>query len=169
MDHPTARSTGLISERVGDEVVVLDEVAGIAHCLSPALAAVWDACDGTAAPSMITEYTGLTTVVVDAAIAELCELGLLEEVMDESRPPGDEADEFSRRDVIGRLAKRTAIATSVPLAYSLAVGSPANADSRTCVQFTCSTNSDCNSGLIVILGICRGASRCSAATGRCVY
>ena len=44
--RPTARRTGVLTEDVGDEVVVFDRETGNAHRLNRAATFVWRRCDG---------------------------------------------------------------------------------------------------------------------------
>jgi hypothetical protein len=76
---------GLLTERVGDEVIVIDQVAGRAHCLSGLAAAIWSRCDGTHDVTRLAELSGATPARIEAALAELDELGLLDCVADQSR------------------------------------------------------------------------------------
>jgi hypothetical protein len=44
---PESRKKGLIVQESSDEVVVYDTERHKAHCLTPAVARVWQSCDGT--------------------------------------------------------------------------------------------------------------------------
>jgi hypothetical protein len=71
------RREELLSEWVGDEVVVLDGESGQAHCLSGAAAAIWERCDGQHDVSALAQSSGQERSAVETALDELARLGLL--------------------------------------------------------------------------------------------
>ena len=80
---PEARSDGLLTEAVGDELVIFDTETNEAHALKPLAAAVFAACDGSTPATELAAHVSakLGRVVdvaeVDAAVVELEETGLL--------------------------------------------------------------------------------------------
>ena len=80
---PEARGDGLLTEAVGDELVIFDTETNEAHALKPLAAAVFAACDGsTPAAELAARVSAkLERVVdvadVDAAVLELEETGLM--------------------------------------------------------------------------------------------
>jgi DNA-binding MarR family transcriptional regulator len=74
-----ARRDGVLSERLGEEIVLYDQEADTAHCLAPALAAVWEHADGTRSDTQIAHATGLDERDVADALDQLREAGLLEQ------------------------------------------------------------------------------------------
>ena len=81
--YPEARSDGLLTEAVGDELVIFDTETNEAHALKPLAAAVFAACDGSTPATELAAHVSakLGRVVdvaeVDAAVVELEETGLL--------------------------------------------------------------------------------------------
>jgi DNA-binding MarR family transcriptional regulator len=115
--RPRAREDGLVAERVDDGLVIFDERSQTAHYLSGAAASVWDCCDGQLAQDQIAAQLHLTQEMVELAVAELLQAGLLEE---RSAEHG-----YSRREAAIRLAQAGGAAFAAPLIYSVAV--PASA------------------------------------------
>lgn len=83
-DFPTARTTDLVTERVGDELVIYDGASSEAHCLNALASAVFAAADGktsTADLAAIASRELNETVdvpAVEQALVELQERGLVE-------------------------------------------------------------------------------------------
>ena len=75
---PLARSTDLIVEEHGDELLVYDTRADVGHCLSPAAARIWRRCDGRTPPDGLSAQLALEGDAVDQALAELEACALLE-------------------------------------------------------------------------------------------
>ena len=75
---PCKRWDGLISEPVGAELVVYDEVTQRAHALSEDVAVVWRACDGRRSVEAIASESGLPVERVSVVVAELDGCDLLE-------------------------------------------------------------------------------------------
>lgn len=84
IQRPTARPSGLLTEKVGNETVIYDLGTKDVHCLNPLAAAVFEHCDGRLTHAQIAELaaeqlgTPITTDEVDAAVAQLGERGLLD-------------------------------------------------------------------------------------------
>lgn len=74
---PQAREFRHVRELDG-ELVIVDDVLDVAHRLRPDAARIWRACDGAADPAAIARTAGVPQPTADAALAELCRLGLLE-------------------------------------------------------------------------------------------
>lgn len=123
-DRPRARIDGVVSERVGDDLVIYDETSQSAHSLSAAAASVWSLCDGNHSSSMIAAELNLEPELVGRAVEELSKSGLLDEA------PAD-GSFVSRRDAAKRLAQIGGAAFVAPMIYSVAVG-PAMAAASTC-------------------------------------
>jgi hypothetical protein len=142
---PEARADGLLTEQVGDEVVVYDTESKDVHCLSPLAAAVFEHCDGRSDPAAIAESVGVrlgrpvTKGEVSEAIAQLEERSLLE------RPPLLLHQEgVSRRDLAKKTARVGAAVASVPLITSIVA--PTAAMAATQIPSGCGgcgQNSDC--------------------------
>jgi hypothetical protein len=115
-DKPRARTENLLGERVGEDLVIYDELTKTAHCLPLEAAAVWERCDGRTAPREIAAALQVPSGTVDRAVAELRDAGLLIDA------PG-----HTRRDVAKRFAvvggaalAGPALLTSMPVAAAAA-------------------------------------------------
>lgn len=119
-DRPRARSEGVVTERIEDELVVYDELSHTAHCLSRDAASVWERCDGRRSEAEIAEQLELAPATVERAVEALGECGLLDQGPAAGRG-------YSRREATLRLAKAGGAAFAAPLIYSAAVASVAAA------------------------------------------
>lgn len=78
-----ARADGLVTERVGDELVVYDSQTSEAHCLHPLAAAVFTAADGHSSPAAIAANVSaqlgdrFEVEHIEMALAELEDRGLV--------------------------------------------------------------------------------------------
>jgi DNA-binding transcriptional ArsR family regulator len=122
--YPRARDEGIISEEVGDELMVYVEATRTAHALSADAVSVWRRCDGHSSAKEIARRVGLEQPRVAQALDELSGAGLIEE-----------QEGISRRALYKRIAKLGAAAVSAPLIYSIAVPAPGAAASSTCGTF----------------------------------
>jgi hypothetical protein len=135
---PQARA-GLITRRVGEEVVVYDPGSHTAHCLNRTAALVFDAAQGEAdvagLADRLSEQQGspIPEDVVRLAVTQLAEANLLD-LGDPSReePP-------SRRQVLRRVGIGMAVLT--PAVVSLLVPTPAEA-LNTCIPHTACTTTN---------------------------
>lgn len=109
----------LVLEEVGEETVIFDPVANMAHTLDGAASRVWRALESTSDPKAIASITDLSEAQVIGTIERLLEIGLIE-------APG-----VSRRAALRRLAVAGAVvaAVEIPTIISLAVPAPAAAAS----------------------------------------
>lgn len=123
--RPMARTDGVITERIDDELVVYDQMNQMAHCLSPDATRVWERCDGRRSEAEIARALDLAPSAVQQALDELSGCGLLD------HPPVPVGG-YSRRQALGRIATVGGASFTAPLIYSVVVGSPAAAAS-TCV------------------------------------
>jgi hypothetical protein len=147
-EAPLARSSDLIIEELGDELLVYDTNNDRAHSLSPEAARVWHACDGRTTAERLTVQLGLEREVVDQALEELSACELLEV------RPMIVADGSTRREVTIKMAKVGAAAAAAPLILSVAA-QPAYAAATLnfCIGFSS--------------GNCGGSSGCSKSVGCC--
>jgi hypothetical protein len=128
-----ARRERLLVERLGDEVVVYDQDADVAHCLAPSVAAVWEHADGTRDVAALAAATGLSDTEVDDALVQLRTVGLIEE----PTVYGGE-DGHTRREATKRIARVGALAAAAPLIYTLAISpAAAMASGNVCSQQHC--------------------------------
>lgn len=119
---PLARSTDLIVEELGDELLVYDEQTNRGHCLSPNAARVWRRCDGRTPVAGLSAQVDLDAETVDRALDELMGCGLLES--------GRSANGgTTRRELTIRLAKAGGAVAAAPLIVSITAPTPAAAQS----------------------------------------
>jgi hypothetical protein len=147
-DAPLARSSDLIIEELGDEVLVYDTKADRGHSLSPEAAKIWNNCNGRTTAEMLSAQLGLDPETVDRALDELTTCELLEV------RPMIVADGSTRREVTMKLAKVGAAAAVAPLILSVAAPSAhAAATLAFCNQFS-SGNCGGNTGCSKTVGCC---------------
>lgn len=129
---PRARTEDLLVEQIGDEAVVFDASSNAAHCLSPLATAVFTAADGRNRLEDLAEVAGtslgepVTVEAVDAAVAELQELGLID------APSG-----MTRRAMVGRTAMATAALSAAPLVTSVATAATTTSKPSSCPMSKC--------------------------------
>src|SRR5262245_46294521 len=82
--NPIARTTGLTSKKLGDELVVFDSTNGSVHHLNRVAEMVWRACDGRTDAAALARLVARSTRVADAgpavelALEQLSRRGLLQ-------------------------------------------------------------------------------------------
>jgi hypothetical protein len=145
-EMPQARADQLVSRSVRNELVVYDERAATAHALSPAAAAVWRECTGSQTVAAIVDRLGLDPALVQRALADLEDRGLLVPAGPLTVAPATDtkgsganlhvepvepAAGVSRREAAMRFAKLGGAALAAPLVYSVAIG-PAIAAASPC-------------------------------------
>ena len=128
IQFPIRKKDRLSAQQVGTEVVLFNEVTGKAICLNRMSAAVWEHCDGKMSVAAIAEATTaelkapLTVELVQYALRELCQKGLLE---------NDEAiakllgPMVSRRAMVQKLGKGAAML--LPIVAAVAIPRKAHA------------------------------------------
>ena len=147
---PKARTEGVITETVDDEIVVYDLDSQVAHSLTAVAASVWERCDGHASPAEIANGLGLPAAAVQQALDELQGCNLLDD--------GPELGEgYSRRQAVTKIAKVGGAAFTAPLIYSVVVGSAAAAAS-------CLANGQPDPSCVAGPGAKAGSTRCCSAS-----
>lgn len=150
---PTARSHGLIVERLGEETLVYDTDTDRAHSLGPLASSVLDHCDGQSTIAAVAGRLGLPQAHVLDALAELEGCGLLVR------------DGLSRRDAVRKVAVvGAAAAAGAPLIKSIVAPAPAQAGSPVCIatgQSGCLIDPDCCSNCCTD-GTCSPSEDCFA-------
>ena len=135
--HPIARSDDLLVSRLEDEVVVFDQRSERYHHLNPLAAFVWERCDGETDVDSLTEKAsesfGLesTRPMVDEALVELTEAGLLEAGTEEMQVEESVGKGVSRRSALRKMAATGAAVAALPLVTTMAAPDPAAARSPT--------------------------------------
>jgi hypothetical protein len=122
-----ARRDRVLVERVGDEVVLYDQEADVAHCLPASVAAVWEHADGTRSDQQLATITGLTRDALHDALEELHAAELT------VTPPG-----HTRREAAKRILRTGALAAAAPLIYTVAIApATAMASAGACLNTGC--------------------------------
>lgn len=117
---------GLVTERVGGELLVYDGTRSEAHALNDAAALVFELCDGaTSRATMAAEVARRSALpadeeIVEYALAELADAGLV--VVDEPPAPG-----LTRRALMRRLGLTVVTAAALPVVESIVAPSIAAA------------------------------------------
>lgn len=153
--RPRARRDGVLRRTLGDETVVYDLETHEAHCLNPAAAWVWQHADATRTVAQLTARLasdlGLPEDedLVWLSLVELEEAGL----MDDSPMTAPAAT--TRRELLGRLARTSALALAAPAVSTVVV--PTASAAATCLDAgeMCVSGVECCSG-ICFGGICAG-------------
>src|SRR5579862_460857 len=122
--RPLARTDGLIVEELQREVLIYDQQTDEAHCLSPAAAQVWRACDGETSREQLAAQLELDGAMVTQALDELEACGLLDGIASRG---------VTRRQATARFAKIGAAAAAAPLVYSIVSPFPAAAATITAI------------------------------------
>jgi hypothetical protein len=115
------RVEDVLIERMADEILVMKEESMEAHALNQSAATVYDLCDGNTSKSEmaaeIHRRTGLPAdeEIVDLALAELVETGLVTLDRPKSEPP------VTRRSLIRRLTLSSTLALLLPVVETVTV------------------------------------------------
>jgi len=173
MQNPQARTDGMVSRRLDDELIILDSVSNVAHCLSPEAAEVWRLCDGESSPEQIAANAGLSGERLSEVLETLHDADLLEADLPET-PRDADAEEYgedmlghgspgkpgalSRREATKRFAQLSAVALGAQLIYSIGVPAAAAAASGIACSEDCASLST---------DLCYPYT-CDATTGKCV-
>ncbi len=155
--YPCARRDGLVSELVGDELVLYDKRTQTAHSLSADATLIWGRCDGRTSPAQIANALALEPAIVRRALTDLTDAGLLE---------AQGARSYSRREAAKRLAKVGGAALLAPTVYSVAIRPPAAAASpQTCEQGHCLATADTAADAKSLAdGVCTSNPGCSPSS-----
>jgi hypothetical protein len=174
--RPLARTENVVVESVGDETVVYDTSAHVAHALKPLAAAVFAYADGTNTPSEIAELASyrLDTSVTEADVVEA--LDQLEATALLDGPVLDVNTGVSRRTALKTFAAAGAgsmlvmsVATTAAQACSTCTTVPSS--SQTCNSagigqagpgsadcYTCNSSSQCGSSGLCCCAPCEDSS-----------
>ena len=125
--HPRAIGQGLLTDQIGDELLIYNRETHQAYCLIPAAAAVWRWCDGQTSVAELSQKLRDSVdpqaddAAVEKLLAELDQAGLLESA---SLPRGESVSR--RRALIGlggAIAGAVAVMT-VHVPSAMAAASP---------------------------------------------
>lgn len=141
---PKARpASEILVEELADEVLVYDQVAHQAHCLSPAAARVFRLCDGVHTRAEA-EAALASEASLDAILAQLTQAGLIVQ----PRPARSRPDRIDRRR--RAMIRKTAFIAGAVIAspfISSIVAPPALAASSQCggkLEPCCTSGMACN-------------------------
>ncbi len=168
MRLPLARSEGLVTEELGNELLVYDLKSDNAHCLSATAGQVWQASDGKTATATIAAQLGLETDEVTRAVNELNDCELLV-------APTLDGLALTRRDLSFKVAKVGAAAATLPLILSIAAPAAAQTQSQiaACAALSGASGScgTCNQGGTPSICCCchlgPGNKFCAAGDAHC--
>jgi len=131
-DRPVARSQDLLSEEIGDELLVYEERDHTAHRLNRTAALVWQSSDGTRTVADL-------VAVLGEQLGELADEDLVRVTLDRLDDSGliasgytgrePVAEQLSRRRFMRRASAAGAAALAVPVVQSVVVPTAAAADS----------------------------------------
>ena len=144
---PRARTDRLLTQELGDELLVYDLDSNEAHCLNQTAALVWKHADGKMSVSQIAcllaNVTGsqVHEEVVLMACHQLGKCKLLQGQL----PGSSKSPRLSRRDLIRRIGSAAAI--SLPLVSSIVA--PGAVQAATCIPSgqACTTGAQCCTGV----------------------
>jgi hypothetical protein len=143
---PAARTEDLIVQEIADEVLVYDQRRHQAHCLNETAARVWRGLDGQSTARQVAarlssqQGVEMSAAVVELAVDQLQRSGLLSGAQAANAVSG-----VSRRAML----KRVGVGAAVALPVVASIVAPRAAQAATCggPGATCSTSSQCCSGV----------------------
>jgi hypothetical protein len=154
--RPKARSAELYVEELDNELLIYDQFANRAHCLSSTAAQVWRACDGYTTTEVIANTLDLDAETLERALYELEECALLEE---------EPSLGHTRRETMIKFGKYGA-AASLPFIYStlgpvaMAAATPTPAQ---CLFYSAASCDGCT-GICGCCCCCQGCGGAAATT-----
>ena len=144
---PSARTERLLTQELGDELLIYDLDSNEAHCLNQTAALVWKHADGKMRvgqiASLLENVTG--SQVHDEVVLMAChQLGKCK-LLQGDMPSTSKSPRLSRRDVIRRIGSAAAI--SLPLVASIVA--PGAVQAATCIPSgqACTTGAQCCTGV----------------------
>ena len=147
---PVARSEEIITKRIDGELLVYNRLRDEAHCLNETAAAIWKRCDGRTTPNEIAELLSkengspIDEKLIWLGLDELRRKHLLLETDDQPERARPRLT-LSRREAIRRIGLGAAIA--LPVIVTITAPTPAQAGTCKHNNVTCSTGSECCSGV----------------------
>jgi hypothetical protein len=170
--RPIARTEGLMTEEVDDELLVYDQRHESAHRLNRTAAIVWRNADGNRSVGDLVKVLAETLGDLadeDLVMVALDDLGRSGLLLDDEPRPADET-RVSRRRFIRRVGVVGTAALALPIVYSMASPTPAAAQSDVCY---CYCYCPCDICYCICYCDCEGldgakscASCASCATGK---
>jgi hypothetical protein len=163
MIKPNARTTGLLTEQIGDELVIYDQEKKRAHRLNRTSAAVWRKCDGT---KTVEDIAKLLQEELNPAADESLVLLTLSQLdtahlLQESIQLSTQQSRTSRRDFVRKVGAVGIVSILLPLVTTMALPTPAQAQ-------TCTGCGDCIIGCGICVTACGSCIlECGACTSEC--
>ncbi len=151
MNTPLAETRNLLVQRVDGETLVYDTRRNRVHCLSPAAARIWRACDGTRAAADLTAFldppagsSGAAAALVEELLARLKKARLI-------TASGVEPECPARRDLLRRAGIAALATTAVA---SIVAPLPAQAG-------TCLGNNAAACNIVTVGQCCQNKKTCT--------
>ena len=141
--NPKARQTDLVTQEIGDELLVYDLKTNKAYCLNETSALIWQLCNGENSVTEIAEQmsTKMRAVITEdfvwIALDQLNKDELLEEGIK------NQFEGLNRREIIRKVGFASIVA--LPVVSSIVAPTASNAASLLANLSTCSSNGDCAS------------------------
>jgi len=117
---PARRVADLVTTETSSDLIIYDQKAAEIHTLNDVTATVWQALDGISTVQMVSLKTGYSAEVVQKAVTQLADAGLLE---------GDLATGIRSNQSRRTLLKKAGIAASIPVLISVTAPMAASAAS----------------------------------------
>jgi hypothetical protein len=149
---PSARSNGLVGQRLEGEVLVYDTERHAAHCLNQNAALIWEHCDGKRTASQLSEILQSANGSPAATSKEKDDLVWIAlDQLDKSRLlegpviRPEKIDGMTRR----QLMKAAGIAALIAVPVVSTIVAPTSAQASTCAASgqSCTISAECCSGL----------------------
>ena len=138
---PVARTSNLVVQYSGNEVLIYDLKINKAYCLNETSTIVYQSCDGKTNFEDLRAKSNFTDEIIYLALDGLKEAELLDESENHISPFND----LSRRAAIRRIGAASVVA--LPVIASLVAPSAASAQSCKADGQTCSSNAECCNGV----------------------
>src|SRR5882724_9446465 len=155
---PSARSNGLVVQRLEGEVLVYDTERHAAHCLNQNAALIWEHCDGTRTASQLSEILQSANGSPKTTSKEKDELVWI--ALDQLDKSHLLEGPVTRPEVIAgmtrrQLMKAAGIAALIAVPVVSTIVAPKAAEASTCLASGqgCSSSAQCCSGLCSV-GAC---------------
>ena len=134
---PVARTSNLVVQYSGNEVLIYDLEINKAYCLNETSTIVYQSCDGKTNFEDLRAKSNFTDEIIYLALDGLKEAELLDESEDHISPFND----LSRRAAIRKIAAASVVA--LPVIASLVAPSAVSAQSCKALNQDCISDTDC--------------------------
>ena len=153
MPNPKARQDDLVAQEIMDEFVIYDLDRDRIHALNPTAALVWRHCDGAHTPARLAKLLEQTYRIPTGDALLWLTLNRLEKahLLAEKVTPPNGVKTLTRREVLKMVGVGVAL---LPVIKSIVAPTAAQAASLNASGQSCTTNSDCASGVCQVDGTC---------------